>query len=140
MSIAYRIDQGVAIVLWDGLVTGDEWLAHVRRLVADPAWPPSRSLHVSDLRSAVIDESINQAVLTEAAALLGSHPRIQQLKAAIVAGDAFAHARRFEDLIARHRGTVFAFNSLRPACDWLGIDQTLVEQSLDVLRRGTAGP
>ena len=86
MSIVYRIEDGVAFVLWDGLVKADEWLTHVRRLVADPAWPQSRALHLSDLRSADIDESINQAVLTEAAGLFGSHNRIQQLRAAIVAG------------------------------------------------------
>jgi hypothetical protein len=134
MSIVYRIEDGVAVVLWDGLVKADEWLAHVRRLVADPAWPPSRALHLSDLRSASIDESIDQVVLREAAGLFGSHERIQQLRAAIVAGHSFAKARMFEDLIARHRGLVFAFNSLRPACSWLGIDLSDAERSLDTLR------
>jgi hypothetical protein len=134
MSIVYRIENGVALVLWDGLVKADEWLAHVRRLVADPAWPPSRAIHLSDLRSADIDASINNAVLMEAAGLFGSHANIRQLRAAIVAGDAYAKARMFEDLIARHRGMVFAFNSLRPACSWLGIDVNETEQSLEILR------
>jgi hypothetical protein len=136
MSIAYRIDDGVAIVFWDGLVKADEWLTHVRRLVADPAWPPSRGLHLSDLRSARIDESVDHAALTEAVALFGAHDRIRELRAAIVAGESFANARLFEDLIARQRGVVFAFNSLRPACDWLGIDPAKVEQSLELLRTG----
>ena len=42
MGIVYRIDQdcGVAVVLWDGRVTADEFLAHTRRLLADTEWPP----------------------------------------------------------------------------------------------------
>jgi hypothetical protein len=134
MSIVYRIDDGVAFVLWDGLVTGDEWLTHVRQLVADPAWPTPRALHLSDLRSAYIDESITQVVLTEAAGLFGSHPRIHQVRAVIVAGDAFGKARIFEDMIARHGGMAFAVNSLRPACSWLGIDHRHAERSIDLLR------
>ena len=49
----------------NGSLTYGDWLL-------TPAWPPSRALHLSDLRSADIDESINQAVLTEAAGLFGS--------------------------------------------------------------------
>ena len=41
----------------------------------------------------------------------------------------------FEDLIARHRGLVFAFNSLRPACSWLGIDHSDAERSLATFAR-----
>jgi hypothetical protein len=52
----------------------------------------------------------------------------------IVAGDAFGRARVFEDLIARHGGMVFAVNSLRPACSWLGIDHYDAERSIDLLR------
>jgi hypothetical protein len=44
------------------------------------------------------------------------------LKAAIVAGDAYARSRVFEDFIAQHLAIVIAFNTLRPACEWLGIE------------------
>jgi hypothetical protein len=136
MSINYRIDEdrGVAFVLWDHVVTADEWLSHVRRLVADPMWPPLRGLHLSDLRSARIDRSINAAVLEEASALFGSDTRISTLKAAIVAGDAYAQSRVFEDFIAQHRAIVIAFNTLRPACEWLGIDTEDAQRELEALR------
>ena len=139
MSIGYKIDEdrGIAFVRWDGVVTAAEWLIHVRQLIADPKWPPSRALHLSDLRSARLDPSIDQAALSEAAALLGSHTRIDGLKAAIVAGDAYEQARMFEDVIARHRAMVFAFNSLNPACDWLGIDTGHAAQILASLRPST---
>jgi hypothetical protein len=138
MSIVYRIDDGVAVVLWAGLVTADEWLAHVRHMVADPAWPPARGLHLSDLRSARIDASIDHAALSAGAALFGAHDKIGDIRAAIVAGESFANARLFEDLIARQHGMAFAFNSLRPACDWLGVDPAAVEASLELLRKGGA--
>ena len=42
MSIVYRVDEnlGVTFVVWDGTVTADQFLAHVRRLIADVNWPP----------------------------------------------------------------------------------------------------
>src|SRR6188474_3654637 len=122
MSIVYRINQerGVAFVVWDGLVTADEWLAHVRRLLADADWPPDRRLHLSDLRTATPDASIDEVVLKQAADLFG--PQVANLRAAIVAGDAFEKAGIFERLITRYRPFVFVFNTLNPACGWLGVD------------------
>jgi hypothetical protein len=136
MSIGYRIDedQGVAFVLWDGVVTAAEWLAHIRQMIADPRWPPARALHLTDLRSARLDASIDAAVLREAAALFGSHKGIEGLKAAIVAGHSFEQARIFEDVIAQHQALVFATNSLNPACAWLGIDAGHAEQTLASMR------
>ena len=135
MSITYSIDEdlGMVFVLWDGTVTAAEWLTHVRRLTADARWPTSRAL--SDLRSARLDSSIDDAVLREAAGLFGSHHQIDRLKTAIVAGDAYEQARVFEDVIARHRALVIAFNSLKPACDWLGIDVAAADEALASLRR-----
>ena len=139
MSIGYRIDedQGVTFVLWDGVVTAAEWFTHVRQLTADPKWPPSRALHLADLRSARLDPSIDRAALSEAAALLGRHKRVDAVKAAIVAGPSYEQARMFEDVIAPHHALVFAFNSLTPACDWLGIDPNHAAQTLATLRPPT---
>jgi hypothetical protein len=134
MSIGYTIDDGTAFVRWDGVVTAAEWLRHVRQLVADPMWPPFRARQLSDLRSARLDASIDEAAFGEAAALFGSNSRIDGLKAAIVAGAAYPQARMFEDVIARHGATVFAFNSLNPACDWLGVDVDHASQTLASLR------
>jgi len=130
----YRVEEerGVAFVLWDGVVTADEWLTHVRRLVVDPQWPPA--LHLSDLRSAQIAPSIDEAVMREAVDLFGRHDKFAGLRAAIVAGDAFQKARIFEDMVAHHWGLVFTFNSLGPACGWLGIDHEYAEQALESLR------
>lgn len=63
MSIVYRIDKGkgFTVVLWDGVVTADAFLAHVRRLSSDADWPPSRRLHLSDLRHTALDASMDEA-------------------------------------------------------------------------------
>lgn len=141
MSIVYRINQerGVAFVVWDGLVTADEWLAHVRRLLADADWPPDRRLHLSDLRTATPDASIDEMVLKQAADLFGTHPQVGHLRAAIVAGDAFEKAGIFERLITRYRPFVFVFNTLHPACGWLGIDVADAQRTLESLRARARG-
>ena len=136
MSIVYRIDQerGAAFVVWDGVVAADEWLAHVRRLLADATWPPDGRRHLSDLRTATVDASIGEAVLKQAADLFGTHPQVANLRAAIVAGDAFEKAGIFERLITKYQPFVFVFNTLTPACEWLGIDVADAQRTLESLR------
>jgi hypothetical protein len=141
MSIVYRIDQerGIAFVVWNGVVTADEWLAHVRRLLSDADWPPAGRRHLSDLRTATPDASIDEAVMNQAADLFGAHPMIANLKVAIVAGEAFEKAGMFERFLTRHRPFVFVFNTLNPACGWLGIDVTDAERTLQSLRAQSRG-
>jgi hypothetical protein len=136
MSIVYRIeaDPGITYVVWDGTVTADEWLAHVQRLLADPEFPPAGHLHLTDLRTATVDASIDEAVLKTAADLFGQHPNISNLRAAIVAGGEFLKAGIFEQMFLRYPIFVFSFNTLRPACEWLGIDSDHAERILRPLR------
>ncbi len=54
MGIAYSCDKdsGVSYEVWAGVVTGNDWVEHVRRQVADPGWPAGdRSL--TDLRARI---------------------------------------------------------------------------------------
>jgi hypothetical protein len=136
MGVAYRIEQdpGVAYVVWDGTVTADQWMAHVRQLLLDPGWPPAGRLHLSDLRTATIDASIDDGVLKKAVELFGRHPNIANLRVAIVAGAEFRRAGVFERLSMRYPMFVFSFNTLRPACEWLGIDPDHAERMLRPLR------
>ena len=140
MSIVYRVDQrlGASLVLWHGTVTADQFLAHVRRLTADPDWPPDGKRHLSDLRTAVFDASIDNDVLKTAADLYGRHPEIQHLRAAIVATDSFVQAGVFERFITPYGPCVFVFITLNPACAWLGIDAAEAERILRTLRRQAA--
>ena len=144
MGIVYRLDQGrdLAVVLWDGRVMADEFLAHLRRLLADPEWPPLDGRHLTDLRSTIVDASVDDAVLKEAVDLVGAHPRVGGLRVAIVAMDAFVEAAVnafietgvFDRLIPEHRPLIFVFDSLNPACEWLGVDAGNVGRRLQSLR------
>ena len=136
MGIVYRVDQslGTALVLWDGTINAQEFLSHVRNLTADQNWPPHTKRHLSDLRTAIVDDSIDDEVLKAAAELFGRHPKIATLRAAIVAAESYVKAGVFERLITPYRPFVFVFNTLRPACMWLGIDAAQTEGSLRSLR------
>jgi hypothetical protein len=131
MSIVYHIDKekGITVVLWDGVITADAFLAHVRRLSADADWPPSRRLHLSDLRNAALDASMDEATIEKAAEIYGKHQnKIANMKVAIVAGEPFNKAVIFERAISRYGATAIVFNFLDTACTWLGIEAAEIER------------
>jgi hypothetical protein len=136
VSISYRLDhqRGLTCGVWDGLVTGNDFLAHVKRITADPAWPPG-NLHLTDLSTAIVDATIDDGVMKAAADLFGTHPKVAGLRIAVVAGGAFEKAGIFERHIARYRPFMFVFNSLNPACSWLGLDAKEIGPILDDVRR-----
>ena len=61
MPITYSIDEdlGVTLVRWHGMVTAEEFLAHTHKLSTDSHWPPSKYLHLTDLRTATLHESVD---------------------------------------------------------------------------------
>ena len=92
MSIVYRIDKekGLTLVLWEGVVTADDFLAHVRRLTSDADWPPPKRLHLSHLWFTSLDASMDDAIIDKAAHLYGNHLETgENMKVAIVASEAF---------------------------------------------------
>ncbi len=138
MGIAYRIDKekGITYVLWNNLVSAEEYLAHVRRLTSDPDWPPGRRLQLIDLRYASTDLSIDQKILELAADLYGSQrEKIARLKAAIVADREFDKAKAFERSIQRYPASVIVFfDDMHTACTWLGINAKDAEGALQQMR------
>ena len=137
MSIAYHVDEkmGVTFVSWNGLVSADMFLNHVRRLSSDTNWPTAKRLHLSDLRTTSLDASMDDATLEKASRLYGEHPdKITDLRVAVVAEDAFWKAVAFERLISKYRALVVVFNSLSTACTWLGIDAEKADAKLKQLR------
>ena len=140
MGILYRIDQqqGITLTVWDGAVKPAEWLAHLERMLADADWPGRRRIQISDLRTASV-EGIDEATLKAAADLLGQDTQIANMKAAIVAGEAFKKAAQFERFIAQYRSSVIVFNTLMTACTWLGVEVEAVERGLRALRAEVRG-
>lgn len=141
MGIVYRIDKekGISFALWHGVITADEFLTHAQRLLADPDWPAHRALHLSDLQTAHVDDSVDDAVLEKAASLFGSHPKLSNLKVAILAQEEFERAVSFERFFLRYRSSMIVFNSLETACIWLGIDLKVAALALQSLRAFLVG-
>jgi len=143
MGITYWIDQekGITFTLWDGVVTAQDFLSYVRSLIADECWLPKGRLQLSDLQYTTIDESIDEAILKEAANLYASTlDKISGIRAAVVAGEAFEKSVAFERLITPFGPSLFVFNGLETACIWLGIDAGVAERTLRQLRLKAHSP
>jgi hypothetical protein len=140
MGIAYRLDPvlGLTVTVFDGVITGEEWIQEVRELFADPAWPAGR-LSLTDLRTAdshlLTAEhrqeiyEINQA---HAKQLVG-------MKSAAIAGMHFDEAREFERGNRQSGMRLIAFDDVGPACAWLGIDAAAVNPILAEMRAQLRG-
>ena len=136
MGIAYRIDKtiGITTIVWDGLVTADDWRAHLLELFADPDWPPGL-LSLTDLRSADVSTITSD---DQADVLTMYGPRIDDVrgtKSAAVAGDNFEVSSEFESRKEPTGLRLIVFNDLLNACIWLGIDEAAAQATIDELRR-----
>jgi hypothetical protein len=142
VGISYHTEKekGFTVVLWQGIVTAGEFLAHVRRLLSDEDWPPPRRLHLADLRNTSLDASMNESTIQKAADLYGTHPeKIKNIKAALVAGEAFDKAVVFERIITRYGASAIVFNFSDTARVWLDIDAADLERSFQRLRKPGSG-
>jgi hypothetical protein len=136
VTIVYHIDKeaGITYVIWDGVVAAEQYIAHVKRLLADPGWPPARGLHLSDLRTASLDSTIDKTVLENAVAMFAEHPKISIVRTAIVAHAAFHKALLYERLISPVEPSVIVFHNLDTACLWLGTDPAAAAREQNSLR------
>lgn len=134
MPIVYSIekDLGLTLVRWHGMVTAEEFLAHTQKLSTDSQWPPSKYLHLADLRTATLHESVNQDILLKIVEIYSVHPDVRRLKVAIVAPEAFEKAMLFQRLVQSYM-TVIVFYSLSTACAWLNISPEKTDHTLDSL-------
>jgi hypothetical protein len=137
MSIVYGIDhkKRITYVLWEGVIKPSEVQAHIKRLHADPEWPPPGRLHLIDLRNLIGGAQTEPEKLKEAAALFGKQPeKIKKMKMAFVASDAFKKSTVFQGFMEAYPISVIVFNALDTACLWLGINESEAECILDELR------
>jgi hypothetical protein len=141
MGIAYRLDRGLGLTLtmFDGAVSGEEWIRRVQELFADPAWPPGR-LNLTDLRTA--DSSAITAADRQAIYEINQEhaKQLVGMKSAAIAGVHFDETREFERGNRPSGLRLIAFDDVGPACTWLGVDAAVVAPMLtemrEQLRRG----
>ena len=136
MGIAYYCDKdkGVSYEVWEGVVTGRDWVEHVRRQVDDPDWPAGdRSL--TDLQLVSRNSSIGKAEMEQVVDLYRAQPaKLAQGRAAVVAGKDFQLSPLFRIFTSRHGFRLIVFNDMLLACKWLGLDSNEAERSIAWLR------
>jgi hypothetical protein len=136
MAIAseYVATEDLLVVVWDGIVSGDEWDAYARnRLADDPEWPQGsrRLIDVTGLDPSALtpaDAEANADLYKERGAnMVGT-------RTAIVASRAWELATAFERRIDRLGSTTIVFNYLAEACGWLSLDPELARGIVARLR------
>jgi hypothetical protein len=133
MPIDYHIDtnKGYTIAVWHGHVDAVEYGNHINQLLADANWPPRKLIHLSDLRRAKLDASIDDDVILMAAKKYGEKlGKDQHVKLAIIAGASYDKALVFEKAFMKYQSSSIVFYDLHSACIWLGLDQDEVEKAI----------
>jgi hypothetical protein len=140
MGIAYRLDRdlGLTLTVFDGIITGEEWIRHVHEVFDLPEWPPGR-LSLTDLRTAdshLLRDEDRQAVF----AINQAHAKqLVGMKSAAIAGVHFDEARDFERGNRPSGLRLIAFDDVGPACAWLGLDAAVVAPMISELRAQLRG-
>lgn len=146
MGVAYDFtnELGVALQVWVGKITLEEWSAHVRRQLADPAYPPPGKRSLADLRFARLDPAVGSPEIQQIVALYVQYrSKVTGMRMAIVTGEDFERVRVFERLIAPLRADVIVFNNFSTACLWLPVERNAAEALAVRLRemlQAAAGP
>jgi len=136
MSIGYicKPNERIAIIVWDGLVTLDQWRNHVDKMFADPAYV-SLKLQLSDLRFSIFDGSITDEKIREVVDHIGTRQKMFSLsKLAMVAGTDWAKTKLAESLIQMLSITPIVFADLHTACRWLGLDVVNIGRDIQQIR------
>jgi hypothetical protein len=134
VSIAYRLDSlhGLTVVVWDGVISGDEAEDHVRAMRGDPGWPPGPR-HLLDATTARSVPTVANTKLVEMAAEAADTNRIRfAVVANRFADSAAAFQRRAS---AEGVQDVAVFADVSAASAWLGVDLRSVRTALGHVRR-----
>ena len=137
MSIVYRIDKkiGITYVVWDGMVTDEEYHAHTQRMLADPEWPPAGKRQFIDLTTVHSSNVISVRALQEGIRQWNTLPeKIAGMRMVLVARDDFVDSPIFETMVPAFDPNILVFHTVPTACVWIGIDPATTERVLDDLR------
>lgn len=136
MSIGYicKPNVSLAICVWDGVVTWDDWQKNMLRLFNDPDYF-SIQQQIVDLRFSSIDSSITVQKLRQMSDFMVSHRQDFSLrKLALVAGEEWAKLKDFESAVKTASVDAIVFNDVLTACRWLGADAADVEATIGQIR------
>ena len=137
MGILQRFDpqKGIVFVVWEGVVTAEEWFGYAQKLVSHPDWADTSRV-LGDLLSVKDTSSIQNREIEHATQIFSANPRaLRNKKLAVIAGDEFGKARHFEDLLMHFGVSSVVFNNLDTACLFLGVDMLHAYRTLDTMRQ-----
>src|ERR1700690_3829742 len=130
MGIAYgcKPNLKLALVVWDGLITWDEWRQHLQRMLVDPDYASMQS-QITDLRYSTISPSISNKEIQAMIDMVADQRENLSLKrVAIVAGDEWSKPKQTEVGLRSLSITPIVFNDLTLACEWLGLQEVEISK------------
>jgi hypothetical protein len=140
MSNDYRMSEtGVILEVWAGRISMDEFFEHERRHLLDPKFPSAPKV-VVDITGASFDEAIGEKEIQRVVNLYQNHrDKVAGARVAIIAAKDFERASLYGRLAGKERINVIVFHTLRPACVWLGLNETEVRKDMERVRAKLSG-
>jgi hypothetical protein len=136
MGIAYgcKPKLKLALVVWDGLITWDEWRQHLQRMLVDREYAPMQS-QITDLRYSTISPSIsNKEIQAMIDMVADQRENLSLTRVAIVAGDEWIKPKLAEVGLQSLSITPIIFSDLSVACQWLGLQEAEISKDLQQIR------
>ncbi len=135
VGVAFRIvrELRLTIVVFDGKVTGTDWLQTTRDVFAHPDWSPG-PLNLTDVSTA----DISELTLDHRVEAIGANglqvELLDGMKSAVVAGPNFESSQAFTRTNPDRGLTLIVFPDLELACAWLAVDVEPVRAIVTDLR------
>jgi hypothetical protein len=136
MSVRYAFEKqmGTVFVLWDGIVTGEDWHKYLSELFADPGFFTMRQI-VLDARTVLDDSFVRVRDIKAITAFLRTQTNLlKNKKIAVLVNTKFDKARKIQTAFSGLGLSIIFFNGLDTACAFLGLSLLDAEQRLEQLR------
>jgi hypothetical protein len=122
------------VTVWEGSVSSEEWLTHLRELQEDPEFL-SVWKHLVDMRFGATDPSFGAETIQRGVDYLNTRrSTVAGRRVAIVTGADLMKARLFQGLAESADLTSKVFTDLSAACSWLGVAPADATPSISELR------
>jgi len=140
MSNGYRIlKSGLVIEVWVGRITKEEFFEHERKQWQDPNLPSAPRFLV-DFTRATVEPSIGEKDIQEFIGLYQQYRnKAAGTRSAIIAGKEFDKASLYGRLAEREKVNVIVFNTITPACIWLGVKEPDVRKEVERMQAELLG-
>jgi len=141
MGILYELDttRRTVFIVWDGIVTPEDWYRNVHELLARPELPVIRRILV-DSHTVTDSSTIGGSEIEIVTGLLNAQIKTMINKSmAVYADNLFGKAKRAQAAISHLGISIVVFNHLDTACTFLGIQVNETRQILGGVRAKPQG-